>query len=186
MSFLSSEQISKYIEGDLFKNKLASLDLSISNQYLEYDSKTIDIGNEETYSKSFKNFENLVLNPMETKLLKLSSKINLDIQYTGFIFPRYSFTSLGINIAPIVIQPGYSGQVLISVTNMHSDKIIKGILPGMKLVQIMLAPMISDTDSYSGLTSSKYVNDFSFSGSRAFSDEEITAIVSASNSITNK
>ena len=179
MGFLNSSEINKYITGDLFKNKLSSLDIPISNECLEYTSDVIEVGKEETYSPQSYEFERIDLAPKETKFIKLKDLIKMDVEHVGLIFPRYSYTLLGLTIPPIVIQSGFSGELFISITNNHINKTIQGIYPGMKLVQFMISTLNPGADSYSDLDSSKYVNAQTLKGSRAFSDDEINSIIAS-------
>ena len=177
MTFLNSEAVNQFVQADLFLNKLGSIDLPISNQIVNYESDVIEINKEETYNPKLLSFTNLEIKPTETVLILLDVKLQMDIKHVGFIFARYSFTSLGLDIKPIILQPGFSGKVYISVTNLHKDKSIKGIFPGTKLVQMMVASLDQSAHDYSSLASSKYTADSSFLGSRAFSDEEINNII---------
>ena len=139
--------------------KPASIDLRLGNIYYEYDIKHYVLGEHIDKNKvKKKEFEELTLGSGETAFIGLYEKMTIPDTTIGIIFPRSSITRLGIQIAATYMNPGYSGNMPITIVNHTANSII--IKPKIRVVQLVLLSLSNlPNNLYKDIKDSKYYNE---------------------------
>lgn len=149
----------------------ASVDLRLGNKRYEYKHVSYhlgaDIGPEDCEESLF---DNTILQPQHTVFIGISETITIPPDMIGFIFARSSLTRLGLLIAPIFMNPGYTGQPPLTITNSSAFPIT--LMPNVRVAQLICAKLATKPEGSYASTTHKYAGE-SVSPSRIHTDEEI-------------
>lgn len=182
MSVLSKEKIQELINKqelafepqlDDYQIQPTSVDLRIGwSFYIPYSWKFNDKGRVAVvadyldYAKTHENFQLIKLKPKqyfeilpgETIIASSLEKISLNSgKHIGWLQPRSSSSRRGLSIESGVINPNYTGHLIIPLTN-NSHQVIK-IYPGERLCQIVFSPISGNENlSDNKESQSKYQN----------------------------
>lgn len=118
----------------------ASIDLRLGDTETVYDLKDYVLGQGIPEGQvSQRTFAVRKVAPGETVFITLKETIRIPDDCLGFVFPRSSITRLGIIIPPVFMNPGYAGQLPITITN--TTKIEITIMPDVRVAQLICAPL---------------------------------------------
>lgn len=67
-----------------------------------------------------KSFEELELKPMETRVIRTGVCIEVPRGFSGDVRPRSGLSSLGILVYYGTVDPGYCGEVKVTITNLST------------------------------------------------------------------
>lgn len=116
----------------------ASVDLRLGNVETVYDIKEYILGQEiPTEQVSQHVFQIRKVAPGETVFVTLKETIHIPDDCVGFVFARSSITRLGISIPPVFMNPGYVGQLLLTIKNTTNIEIT--IMPDARVAQLVCA-----------------------------------------------
>ncbi|MBF0235130.1 MAG: dCTP deaminase [Desulfamplus sp.] len=137
----------------------ASIDLRLGNIFYKYNLESYELGETIDDEQSFKEtFEELKLKNGETAFVGLYEKMHIPLDTIGLIMPRSSITRLGIHIVPTYMNPGYSGNMPLTIIN-HTGLTIT-LKPMRRVVQLILFSLSSIPEKiYEDGSDSKYFND---------------------------
>lgn len=161
---------------DQYQMQPCSVDLRAGWSYYspltwEYNEKgrTAIVADYLDYSNTHENFKLLKLTPGqyfeilpgESIIISTLEKISLNTgKVMGILYPRSSSSRRGLAIESGVINPHYSGHLIIPMTN-NSHHVIK-IYPGERLCQLVFHELndnlIENETAYHGLQKQKYQN----------------------------
>lgn len=152
----------------------ASMDLRLGDIKYKYKFETYSLGQDITQDDyEHEKFEELMLAPGETAFIGLSETIHVPANCVGFVFPRSSITRIGLTIPPVYMNPGYSGQMPITIIN--NTALPVRIVPRIRVAQLLCAKLsVTSHLPYDLDPGSKYVDEI-VSPSRLHTDEEIQA-----------
>ena len=152
----------------------ASMDLRLGDIRYRYKFENYTLGQDITdddYERE--TFEELVLAPGESAFVGLSEVIHVPDNCIGFVFPRSSITRIGLTIPPVYMNPGYAGQMPITIVNSTAMRV--KIVPRIRVAQLLCAKLsVSSRLPYDLDPKSKYVDEI-VSPSLLHTDEEIRA-----------
>jgi dCTP deaminase len=137
----------------------ASIDLRLGDTLYKYDMQNYLLGEEIDDNKiKQEKFETHLLKNGNTIHIGLYETVDIPENTIGLIMPRSSITRLGIYIAPIYINPGYGGQMPLTIfNNSGSDITLK---PGIRVVQLILFYLSGTPEkTYGDVTGAKYLNE---------------------------
>lgn len=152
----------------------ASVDLRLGDVRYRYKFESYTLG-QEIASDDYEHerFEEIVLEPGESAFVGLAETINVPSNCVGFVFPRSSITRVGLSIPPVYMNPGYTGQLPITIINSTVMRV--RIVPRIRVAQLLCARLSAHAKQpYDLDPRSKYVDEV-ISPSRLHSDEEIRA-----------
>lgn len=137
----------------------ASIDLRLSDQETVYDLQEYVLGQDIPESKvSQKQYQVRKVKSGETVFITLKETISIPEDCLGFVFPRSSITRLGIVIPPVYMNPGYKGQMPLTITNVSPIEI--SILPDIRVAQLVCAKLsASPAKNYSARAEAKYADE---------------------------
>lgn len=152
----------------------ASVDLRLGDVRYRYKFNHYTLGQEVAADDyEHEKFEELTLAPGESAFVGLAETIHVPANCVGFIFPRSSVTRLGLSIPPIYMNPGYNGQLPLTIIN--NTGINVKIMPRIRVAQLLCAKLsVYSKQPYDLHPTSKYVDEM-VAPSRLHSDEEIRA-----------
>jgi len=137
----------------------ASIDLKLGNIHYKYKVNEYILGeylNDEIVDKE--EFEELHLKHGEIAFIGINEKISIPQDTIGIIFPRSSITRLGIQIITTYMNPGYVGNMPLTIIN-HSRMEIT-LKPGYRVAQLVLISLTELPDiNYKERTNAKYYNE---------------------------
>lgn len=81
--------------------------------------------------------ERLVLNPGQRILATTLETLKMPANLAGLIYPRSSFSRIGLSAGPVIVDPGFSGKLVLSITNGGAWAI--SIYPGVRVAQIVFS-----------------------------------------------
>ncbi len=118
----------------------ASIDLRLGDTETAYDLKDYILGQDIPEDQlTRKTFTTRKVAPGETVFVTLKETIKIPGDCLGFVFPRSSITRLGIIIPPVFMNPGYVGQMPITIKNGTNTDIT--IMPDVRVAQLICAPL---------------------------------------------
>lgn len=118
----------------------ASIDLRLGDTETVYDLKEYVLGQDIPEDRiSQQKFAVRKVAPGETVFVTLKETIRIPDDCLGFVFPRSSITRLGIIIPPVFMNPGYDGQLPITIKNTTNIEIT--IMPDVRVAQLICAPL---------------------------------------------
>lgn len=152
----------------------ASIDLRLGDIQYKYKFDSYALGQDITPDDyEHVKFEEIILEPRESAFIGLAETIHVPANCVGFVFPRSSITRIGLSIPPVYINPGYNGQMPITIVNNTAIKV--KISPRVRVAQLLCARLSVDARlPYDLSPSSKYIDEV-IAPSRLHSDEEIRA-----------
>ncbi|MCK9542494.1 MAG: dCTP deaminase [Novosphingobium sp.] len=116
----------------------ASIDLRLGNTETVYEIKEYVLGQDIPEDQiSQRQFQIRKVAPGETVFVTLKETIRIPADCLGFVFPRSSITRLGIAIPPVFMNPGYEGQLLLTIKN--TTGIEMTIMPDVRVAQLICA-----------------------------------------------
>ena len=150
----------------------ASIDLRLGNIHYKYDFNQYVLGENIDKNKVKKEvFKELTLESGETAFIGLYEKMTIPDTTMGIIFPRSSITRLGIQIVTTYMNPGYSGNMPITIINHTKKSII--IKPNFRVVQLVLLSLSNlPNNLYKDIKDSKYYNE-NVDYSKLHADKEV-------------
>jgi dCTP deaminase len=136
--------------------KAASIDLRVSNVRYEYSFSEYKIGDAiKADNISHSTYDQIWIEPGKSSYVGLLEEIHIPNDAIGFVFPRSSLTRLGISIFPVYMNPGYKGQMPITIANHGHTKIC--IVPGARVAQLLCARLSGPAlRSYDAQEAAKY------------------------------
>jgi len=154
----------------------ASIDLRLGNTYYEYNMESYRLGDEIDDSKVEKKvFETLPIKNGQTRFVGILEKIYIPENAIGIVLPRSSISRLGIHISTVYANPGYSGNLPLTIIN-HSGFPIT-LKPGTRVVQLILFSTNETPDKqYKDIKDAKYHEEF-VDYSKIYNDKELQEIV---------
>jgi dCTP deaminase len=170
----SGTKIVDPLEEDFIQS--ASIDLRLGDALYKYDMQDYPLGEEIVDDKIKKeSFKEYSLKNGNTTYIGLYERVDIPENMIGLIMPRSSITRLGISIAPIYINPGYGGQMPLTISNLSGRDII--LRPMTRVVQLILFYLSGTPEkTYGDVTGSKYLNE-KISPSKLYMDKEIEKII---------
>jgi dCTP deaminase len=151
----------------------ASVDLCLSGDRYEYTLKEYRLGDEiADRDCRHEQFDLFTLDPHCTAHVGLIGKINIPNDSLGWVFPRSSLTRLGLRIAPVFMNPGYSGLLPVTITNAAAFPII--LVKGVRVGQLICARLATTPTKTYPERRGKYVGE-TVSRSKLHEDAEIKA-----------
>ena len=152
----------------------ASIDLRLSGHSYTYNLPAgLSLGREiPDDAKVESEFRELAIAPGETVFLRTLERIQIPEAAVGFIFARSSITRIGLQVAPIFINPGYSGFPPLTVTN--SMKFSIKVIAEIRFAQLVIASTYHAPERPYAATESKYSGE-NFLHSKLHDDAEIKA-----------
>jgi len=150
----------------------ASIDLRLGDTVYIYNMENYILGEEIDDSKVKKeNFKKRTLNNGEIAYVGLYEKVAIPQNIIGLVMPRSSITRLGISITPIYVNPGYKGQMPLTIINNSGNDVT--LKPMTRVVQLILFSLSgSPAKAYGSATDAKYLNE-KVDYSKLHLDEEI-------------
>lgn len=153
----------------------ASIDLRLGDTETVYDLKEYILGQEIPENQvSQRTFAIRKVAPGETVFITLKETIRIPDDCLGFVFPRSSITRLGIIIPPVFMNPGYVGQLPITIKNTTNIEIT--IMPDFRVAQLICAPLSTLPSAGYAARAGKYVGEAG-SASLIASDPDIQEAV---------
>lgn len=153
----------------------ASIDLRLGNVETLYDISNYVLGQDIPDDQiTRRTFEMRKVAPGETVYITLKETISIPKDCVGFVFPRSSITRLGIIIPPVFMNPGYVGQLPLTIQNTTAVEIT--IMPDVRVAQLVCASLAASPVAAYAERSGKYVGEQG-SASLMQSDPEIRAAV---------
>lgn len=155
----------------------ASIDLRVGNVEIIYQNSAepidlIKVNLEETATRQ--DFEHLDITPGTSKIVSLEASINMPAECMGLVVTRSSFNRLGISVSTTMINPGYSGIMPISISNLCPNTV--RISPGIRIAQLIVLGLSEAPEKdYSKIESSKYHQEEA-SPSRLHLDQDLARI----------
>jgi dCTP deaminase len=149
----------------------ASVDLHLSEERYDYNFERYRAGDRiEDSQVTRTKFETVELKPHETVHFALSEAIHIPSDCLGWVFARSSFTRIGLRIAPVFMNPGYSGTLPITITNAASFCVT--LSKNQRVAQLVCARLaVRPTRDYVQ-SEGKYINEHA-AHSLLHTDEEI-------------
>ena len=149
----------------------ASIDLHLSGEQYSYNKEQYRIGDaltDEDYTHS--SFTEITLKPTETAFVGVLETLAIPANCIGFVFARSSLTRLGLNVAPVFMNPGYTGRMPLTLTNAAAFPMT--IRSGIRVAQLVCARLaVNPTKLYDGVEA-KYANEH-MAPSRIYQDKDI-------------
>lgn len=125
----------------------ASYDLTLGDEFtIPIDGQTIDLTRPNNISyMRYRNVDEIKLKPHEFMLAHTVETINCEPDTVGIVMGKSSIARMGLQVeAAGLVDPGFSGQITLELTNMTSNTLI--LRPGMRIAQIgfqlMTAPAV--------------------------------------------
>jgi dCTP deaminase len=136
--------------------KAASIDLRVSNVRYEYAFNEYKLGEPiEPNDVMSSSYDEIWLEPGKSAYIGLLEEIQIPSDTLGFVFPRSTLTRLGIAIFPVYMNPGYKGQMPVTITN-HGHARVR-IVPGARVAQLLCAKLSGPAiTGYGSQVSAKY------------------------------
>lgn len=137
----------------------ASIDLRLSDQETVYDLQEYVLGQDMPEGKvSQRQYQIRKVKPGETVFITLKETITIPDDCLGFVFARSSITRLGIVIPPVYMNPGYKGQMPLTITNASPVEI--SIMPDIRVAQLVCAKLSgSPIAGYAARLEAKYADE---------------------------
>ena len=154
----------------------ASVDLKLGNAQYSYTLKTYVLGQElQSDAVEEREFDRLDIRPHTTVFIGLQETIAIPRHALGLVLPRSSVTRLGICISPVYMNPGYTGQMPITVVNNSPFSV--EVVPGVRVAQLLCFHLGAEpARSYADYEEAKYRNE-KVSPSLMHSDREISDVI---------
>lgn len=154
----------------------ASIDLRLGNSHYKYKLEQYILGDAVSEDLVVKEeFQELTLKDNKCAHLGIKEKISIPDNVIGIVLPRSSITRLGVLIAPVYINPGYSGYIPITITNQSGMAIT--LKPDYRVVQLILWFLNEQPDKdYKSIEDSKYFDEH-VDYSKLHLDKEIASMV---------
>ncbi len=137
----------------------ASIDLKLGNIFYKYKLDKYTLG--EQFDENIvekKEFEHLHLDNNEIAFIGIHEKISIPEDAIGIIFPRSSITRLGIQIITTYMNPGYAGNMPLTIINHSGMKIT--LKPGYRVAQLVLFSLTELPEiNYKNRDKAKYYNE---------------------------
>lgn len=92
--------------------------------------------------------DDIEIEPGKTELISTIEYVALPIDLSGFIKDKSSFLRLKVNVGQGYVDPGFRGNLTVSVTN-HSDETVR-IRKGMRFCQIVFMMTVETKSGYDG------------------------------------
>jgi len=153
----------------------ASIDLRLGNVETIYDLTEYVLGQDIPEQRiTRRTFDVRKVAPGETVFVTLKETMTIPEDCLGFVFPRSSITRLGILIPPVYMNPGYVGQMPITIKNTTSFEI--SIMPDIRVAQLICANLSAFPSASYGDKAGKYAGEIG-AASMIASDPEIREAV---------
>ncbi len=154
----------------------ASIDLRLGDIYYEYDLDKYILGDPIDEVKiNQRKFKTLTLDSGKVAFVGIYEKISIPKNTIGIVFPRSSISRLGVQIITTYMNPGYLGNMPLTIINHTGYKIT--LKPEQRVAQLVLLSLSDLPDkNYSDITGSKYYNE-NVKSSRLYTDNEINEMM---------
>lgn len=150
----------------------SSIDLHLSNVLYRYRLGEYTLGQPYTDDDYVKEaFSDIELEPGESCFVGVRETILIPQNFLGFVFARSSITRLGLIIPPVYMNPGYGGQLPLTIIN--SSAIPVRVVPHVRVAQLLCVRLGRSPElGYDELEGSKYHGE-AVSPSLLHTDEDI-------------
>lgn len=164
MGFLTTEQISALLAATRLVTPFdgrdvvpGGVDLRLGNRAYRYEFPDVYTLGDEAPAERVENFDRYTLEKGETGYIGLREKITMPTNLLGLLVPRSSVSRLGLGILPVVVHPGYSGTLPLTITNHTGRPVV--LIPGIRVVQLVLFTTEGANVSYADQEGVKYQNE---------------------------
>jgi dCTP deaminase len=136
--------------------RAASIDLRVGNERYEYSFTEYKLGDDIRPADVVRSsYDEIWIEPGQSAYIGLLEEIQIPLDALGFVFPRSSLTRLGIAIFPVYMNPGYKGQMPLTIANHGHARVC--IVPGARVAQLLCAKLSEPVlAGYGNQTAAKY------------------------------
>ena len=147
----------------------ASIDLTLADKVLiPVQKDQITLGDKVEYKEiRFTKDHPFILKPGEFVLAATNEYVSFPSSICGFVQGRSSIGRIGLTVQNAgFIDPGFEGTITLELVN--ESRMAIALIPGYRVVQIVLMEVRGNTEMYSG----KYNGQIDPTGSQMYKDEE--------------
>lgn len=160
MGFLTTQQITGLLAQGLispFDPKDATpggIDLRLGCRAYRHDLPEGFALGDEAPAERIENFRDYPLENGETCFIGIMEEIAMPTNLLGLIAARSSVSRLGIDVAPLLVHPGYKGTPPLTITNHAGRRVV--LRPGVRVAQLALFTTEGANASYADQAGAKY------------------------------
>jgi dCTP deaminase len=163
----------------------ASIDLRLGNIKYEYNLEKYVLGEEITDDQiDQQRFDKLILQGGDVAFVGIYEKMSIPENTIGVVFPRSSITRLGVQVVSTYMNPGYRGNMPLTIINHTRHQIT--LKPGYRVAQLVLFSLNEEpSKTYKKVVDCKYFDE-RVKPSRLNEDAELAELTKTFDAILEK